>query len=208
MEELQSTEALEKEILEDARKKAFKILKSAGDSVAASRLNWEQKLQDTLEKTRAGYDEKKQHVRQEIMARLPVDKRRIRSKKIESFLHRAMLDFINALDRPRLLDILEAELSSRIEDALPEDIREEEGQLRYRGLSSAELSRLVQKNLARFSLHIMEDPLYTVAGSFPALVLDFKRLRITASVDLAAETLLLEKRMELAGALLGENAHD
>ncbi|MDR2073321.1 MAG: ATPase [Spirochaetaceae bacterium] len=208
MEELQSTEALEKEILEDARKKAFKILKGADDSVAASKLNWEQKLQSTLEKTRAGYEEKKKRAREEVLARLPVDKRRIRSKKIESFLNTAMMDFINALDRPRLLGILEEELSSKIREVLPEDIPAEEGNLRYRGLSSKELAALIQKNLVQFSLHPMEDPLYTVAGSFPALVIDFSRLRITASVDLAAETLLLEKRMELAAVLLGDAAHD
>ncbi|MDR2313341.1 MAG: ATPase [Spirochaetaceae bacterium] len=208
MEELQSTEALEKEILEDARKKAFKILKDADDSVAASKLNWEQKLQGTLEKVRAGYDRKKKHGREEVLARLPVDKRRIRSKKIESFLNKAVMDFIDSLDRPRLLGILEAELSSRIRKTPPEDFPSEKGTLRYRGLSSKELAGLIQKNLAQFSLQPMEDPLYTVAGSFPALVIDFSSLRITASVDLAAEALLLEKRMELAAALLGEAAHD
>jgi hypothetical protein len=41
VEELQSTEALDREILEDARKKAFKILKGADESAASSKKSWE-----------------------------------------------------------------------------------------------------------------------------------------------------------------------
>jgi hypothetical protein len=51
MEELQSTEALDREILEDARKKAFKILKTAGETEAASQTAWDRKLEKTLAET-------------------------------------------------------------------------------------------------------------------------------------------------------------
>ncbi|MDR1895115.1 MAG: ATPase [Spirochaetales bacterium] len=205
MDELQSTEALDREILEDARKKAYRILKSADESAAASEKEWEQKLDSALEKIRSGYDKKAARIRQEIMARLPMDKRRIRSGKIESFLNRAMEGFLKSLDRTGMLRILERELEKRMGE-----MREEAGEaeLRYRNLSSGELDVLLHKPLSGLSLTAKEDPLSAVPGSFPALVIDFPRLRITASADRAAEALLLDKRVELAEALLGEEAHD
>jgi hypothetical protein len=209
MEELQTTEALDREILEDARKKAFKILKSADDSVAASKTGWDRKLAATLEKARAAYARKTEQTREEVMARLPMDKRRVRSEKVESFLEKAMKDFLASLDRPKLLSLLEHELALRAVEILPSDGETTAaGELRYRFLSAAEVTALVQKALPGAALKLIEDPLYTVPGAFPALVIDLPSLRLTASVDKAAETLLLDKRAELAAALLGEDAHD
>ena len=55
MEELQSTEALDREILEDARKKAFKILKSADESAASAKAAWDRKLERTLKEVRENF---------------------------------------------------------------------------------------------------------------------------------------------------------
>ena len=48
MEELQSTEILEREILEDARKKAMRILKTADDTIRAKTAEWEKKTADAV----------------------------------------------------------------------------------------------------------------------------------------------------------------
>ncbi|MDR0599298.1 MAG: ATPase [Treponema sp.] len=215
MEELQSTEGLDREILEDARKKAFKILKGADDSTAASKTAWERKLQDTLEKAREQYAQRAETSRREILARLPIDKRRIRSERIESLLNRAMTGFLASLDRPRLLRILERELArtgAGIERNSPDGgppasaAGKAGGEIRYRDLSAAELAALMEKNLPGLPLPRREDPLSMVDGAFPALVIDLPQLRITASVDRAAEALLLDKRAELVEALLGKAA--
>jgi len=204
MEELQSTEALDREILEDARKKAFKILKSADESVKASKAAWEGKLEGTLKKARKKYDEKAAEARREILARLPMDKRRIRSKTIDRFLNKAMEDFLGSLDRRSLLHILEKELAQRAalgSGESPGDLRK--GELRYRGLSREECSALVSASFHGMTFRYIEDSLYTVPGAFPAIVIDFPHLRIIASADRAAQDLLLDKRAELAAALLG-----
>ncbi|MDR2661817.1 MAG: ATPase [Treponema sp.] len=206
MEELQSTEALDREILEDARKKAFKILKSADDSVAASKALWERKLQKTLEQARTAYAKKAEQSRQEILVKLPLDKRRIRSERIETLLNGAMQDFLASLDRDALLRILGRELEERT--AALEGETSGAGELRGRGLSSAELSALGAKAFPGAALKTAGDPLYTVPGTFPAVVADFPRLRITASADNAGRDLLQDKRAELAAALLGKEAHD
>jgi hypothetical protein len=210
MEELQSTEALDREILEDARKKAFKILKSADDSAAASKARWEGKLRKALEQAREAYAKKAEQSRREIMVRLPLDKRRIRSEKIESLLNEAMRDFLASLDRPTLISVPGTGLCERAAEAALDDGGETSGagQLRYRGFSAGELSALIARALPGASLTTVEDPLYTVGGAFPAVIVDFPHLRITASADNAARDLLQNKRAELAAALLGEEAHD
>jgi vacuolar-type H+-ATPase subunit E/Vma4 len=199
MEELQSTEALDREILEDARKKAFKILKSADESAAASKASWERKLEKTLAQAKQSYAEKVEQGRTEIMARLPMDRRRVKSEKIESLLSKAKNDFLSSLDRATILDLLKRELEQRLANA------DEDGAcaLRYRGLAKNELDPIV-KNINVSSQK--EDPLYSIAGSFPAIVLDYPGLRVTASVDAAAADILLDKRAELATALLGSEA--
>jgi vacuolar-type H+-ATPase subunit E/Vma4 len=157
MEELQSTEVLDREILEDARKKAFKILKSADDSVAASKVLWEQKLQKTLEQARTTYAKKAEQSRQEIMVKLPLDKRRIRSERIETLLNGAMQDFLASLDRDVLLRILGRELEERTAALAGETSGA--GELRGRGLSSAELSALAAEAFPGAALKTAGDPL-------------------------------------------------
>ena len=49
MEELRSTEVLDREILEDARKKAQKILKTAEDAHAAQAQDWDKKINGAVE---------------------------------------------------------------------------------------------------------------------------------------------------------------
>lgn len=212
MEELHSTEALDREILEDARKKAFKILKSADESAASSKLSWERKLSKTLDDARKNCGIRAEQGRREIMARLPMDKRRIRAGKIETLLNGVMKDFLASLDRQKILLILERELVQRMGEweiqnsAAPSHPKDgSHPVLRYRGLSADELKRLLQKVFPADLPEAGEDMLYNIPGSLPAVMIDFPRVRIIASVDAAASQLLLDKRAELAAALLGDS---
>jgi len=219
MEELQSTEALDREILEDARKKAFKVLKSSDDSISGSKTAWEQKLKTGLEKARVNYAEMGKTARREIMARLPMDKRRIRLETIDTFLHEAMKHFLESLDRASLLVILQNELA--LKASVPGSAGPSgpsgptgkssnaaefsgEGEFRYRGLSQKECSDLASAAFSGVSFRYIEDPLQMIAGAFPALLINFPHVRISVSADAAAETLLQDKRAELAAALLGD----
>jgi hypothetical protein len=201
MEELQSTEALDREILEDARKKAFKILKAAGEAEAASKAAWDKKLEKTAAEAGDNYRQKEERETREIMARLPLDRRRIRSEKIEAFLSGAMNDFLHSLDRKKILSILERELSARLAFCEARGLCV----LRYRGLEPDEVDALIEKFPEPSLVSKKEDPLYTAAGSLPAVALDFPALRVTSSVDAAAAGLLLDYRVELAAALLGKD---
>ncbi|MCL1815445.1 MAG: hypothetical protein FWG27_06475 [Treponema sp.] len=200
MEELLSIESLDREILEDAQKKAARILKNTDDSISVSKAEWENKLKQNLDTAREHFDEKIKEGRREILARFPMDKRKIRSETIERFLNQAMENFLQSLDRSSLLSILKRELALR---AVEISSSHSEGEIRYRLLSKDECSALVSDSFPGLSFRFSEDPLYAIRGSFPALVIEFPDLRLIASVDRAANELLLDKRAELTSALLG-----
>ncbi|MDR2471652.1 MAG: hypothetical protein LBD09_06040, partial [Treponema sp.] len=198
MEELQSTEALDREILEDARKKAQRILKNAGDTAAASKTAWERKLEKTQAEVRARYAERVKAFRAEILARLPLDQRRARSEKIDALLKEAMRTFLESLSRTDLLRIMKRELGERaavlgefasaFAEAAPVNRAApavNTGELRYSGLTPAELADLLEQ-IPPDSLPPPDSPM---AGSpadgaaFPALVIDTPHLRLRVSVE-------------------------
>jgi hypothetical protein len=86
MEELQSTEALDREILEDARKKAHRILKTADDTIKAKSTEWEKNTAAALGELEKKYAAQGKIAASEIMAFLPMDKHRLRATKIEELL--------------------------------------------------------------------------------------------------------------------------
>jgi hypothetical protein len=214
MEELRSTEVLEKEILEDARRKAQRILKTADDTASSSAATWEKRTQRVIARAKIRYGERLRQSRREIMARLPLDKRRSRLEQIENFLRQAAEECIAGLSRETITALLERELSKRI--AVCPELRETPFEVRFRGLSDRELEGLLGKFFPPETAGAggsppppgwtakKDLPPFTAPGCFPALILNAEKLRITVSLDGAADALLRDKRFELAAALLGQ----
>ncbi|WP_461248314.1 ATPase, partial [Treponema sp. R6D11] len=119
MEELQSTEILDREILEDARKKAVRILKTADETVTAQTAEWEKKTLTNIDELDKKYEEQREISASKIMARLPIDKHRVKIEKIEALLSQAVETWFKNLSRQKILDILAEELKKRL--ALCED---------------------------------------------------------------------------------------
>ena len=212
MEELRSTEILDREILEDARKKAFKILKTADDTVKAAAVKWEKKTKRAaadIEKKYAGRLEK---TRIEVMARLPLAKRRARAEKIEAMLRDAAAKTFAGFSREKLLAIVEDELSLRL------DFCREEGELEnalkadaapeffYLNMSEDEAQAIFRKLLRPGSIALKKAK--ASGSSFPLVGINSRTLRITASIEDAAETLLQDKRAQMLEALLGGEGKD
>jgi vacuolar-type H+-ATPase subunit E/Vma4 len=214
MEELQSTEVLDREILEDARRKAQRILKTADDDAAASDKSWEKKTQKALAELNRRFEERLETGRAEIMAHLPLDRRRLALERIDRLLHEAAASYLKGLDREKLLGILERELrerSAELEDGKAGDSARGGPELKviYRFLSREEAEDLLKGAFPESSFRAEEgDAAYLRAGSFPGIVADSGAVRVSVSADAAVETLLSEKRGELAAALLGEEALD
>jgi len=211
MEELKSTEVLDREILEDARKKAFKILKTADDTIESEARSWEKKKARAINSIRNTYAERIRKNEEEILARFPLDKRRLRSETAENFLQNAIKMFLRSLDRDRLLLILEDELSVRLGEctgdaAWGQGKSDADPLILYSGMSPAEGRAVLDKSFSRNNFlsagwELRDD---TRTHEFPSMVIDIRKLKISASVEDAADTIMKDKRAELASALLGE----
>ena len=211
MEELRSIEALSTEILEDARKKAAKILKSATSKIEAQTALWEEKTKNSIDEIHEHYKIETKKTLEEINVKNPMDRRRLRSEIAEFFLHEAMIEFLQNLKHEDLLLILEHELEEQLYLCGINDFtREEEVLLEYYNMNEKEAEGLLEKILLKVETYkgSMIKSWQTKAGektlsSFPVLVVNSPDIKITASVEEIALNLLLDKRAELACALLG-----
>ena len=223
MEELRTTEVLEREILEDARKKAARLLKTADDSLAQQKRDWDRKLDDDLESIRKTYMSRMKKTVEDIFARQPLDKRRLRLKTHEGFLSGAIEDFLSGLDRKRLLSLLERELLERLNAVANDTPKGTAAVVRYSGLTIAEVHSVLSKSPAAFDWQFQEvlapndlsfndkslGDSSAQSARFPLIVIETKIFRLTASVEAAAAALLKDNREELAAALLSPEAlHD
>jgi vacuolar-type H+-ATPase subunit E/Vma4 len=212
MEELRSTEVLDKEILEDARKKARRILKTAEDAVAAAAAAWEERTAKDLGELERSFGGRTEKARAELMARLPLDKRRTYSEKAEALLLSAMQDYLGSLPREKLLALLEKELR-RCAAGLPDAVVGAPPlEVGCRALTGEELKTLVDKALPGInwtgtsgSIQGTND-FHKLPGSFPAIIVETPAVRLTASLDALAASLLEDSRAELVRALLGPSA--
>jgi vacuolar-type H+-ATPase subunit H/predicted HTH domain antitoxin len=226
MEELRTTAVLEREILDDARKKAARLLRTADDSLAQQKRDWDKKLADDLESIRKAYMNRMKKTVEDIFARQPLDKRRLRLRTHEEFLSAAINDFLSGLDRTRLLSVLEGELLRLLETVGFENGADSGAAVvRYSGLTLAETQSILKKSSVSFDWQFQEDlssndlsfndkslnDSLSRSGHarFPLVVIETGAFRITASVEAAAASLLKDNREELAAALLGQGVlHD
>ncbi|MDR0316366.1 MAG: hypothetical protein LBH97_05640 [Treponema sp.] len=202
MEELQSTEKLDREILEDARKKAFKILKTADDTIKAKTTEREKETAASLDELNKKYAGLRERASEEIIARLPMDKQRAKAEKIERLLQTAVEAWYAGLSRPQVFDLLKRELAKRLA-VCTATAASGEWRVLISGLQRGEAETLLKETLPNAACTIEQAP---AAGIYPELVLETKELRITASVSKTVDFFLHEKRAELAEALLGQAA--
>jgi len=202
MEELQSTDNLDKEILEDARKKAHKILKAADDTIKSKTADWEKKLTATLAELEEKYAKNSKSITEEIMAVLPIDKQRARARKIEELLHLAVESWYSSLNRKRVLDFLQKELSKRI--ASCGGFSASDGVTAYiHKVEQSEAEAILKAALPGKACKIEKTQ---STAAYPHIILENREVRIYASIGKAVDFILGEKREELINALLGANA--
>jgi vacuolar-type H+-ATPase subunit E/Vma4 len=203
MEELQSTEILDREILEDARKKAQRILKAADDAAAAKTAEWEQKSAVMADELAEKYARLREDAGCEIMARLPVDKKRAKAEKIENLLKQAAAAWYAGLSRERVLSLLEGELARRLADC---------GEFFSAGGQPRVMIHLLEPDEARSILQKAGAGQYGAIekmhsdSPYPEIILENSAARISASINKTIDFFLHEQRAELTAALLGEDA--
>jgi hypothetical protein len=136
------------------------------------------------------------------MAILPIDKRRVKAKKIEALLNSAVAAWYESLGRRQMLEILQNELATRIAECEVFDD--------YKGICAVvhmvrprEAEAIVKKVLPGKPCPIMEKPFAT---AYPQIILENHEVRIIASIKKTVAFFLGEKRIELIEALIGKTA--
>ena len=202
MEELQSTEILDREILEDARKKALRILKSADETIKNKKEQWEKKTQESLEELKNNFNKRKEASVSQLLSHLPIDKRRIKSQTIESLLKNAVIEWYSGLNNNYKIKFFQGQLKKYI--IKYKDFLQKDFWVFYSGLSRSDTLEIV--NYVFVDLKISSDTLISKPESdsiFASLIIENDTIRINLSIKQIVDNLLLEKRMELINALIG-----
>ncbi|MCL2210501.1 MAG: hypothetical protein FWB95_01105 [Treponema sp.] len=199
MEELQSTEKLDREILDDAKKKALRIRKDCDEAVASQNAEWERKIAVQIKEIDKKYNLLLKNETDSVMARLPVDKLRAKNEKIEELLQSAEDNWFKDLTRQRILELLSLEFIKRI--SFYGDIEKSSYKNAFfYGVSPEEAAFLLKK--ADISCKIEEIP---PENRYPAIILDTDDVRITASIQKIIDCHLHVRRTELIEALIGRD---
>ncbi len=103
MEELRSTDILDKEIESDARKKAEQILKSADEECRKILSLVEQRLSEARKEKQALYEKKIEHYAKDIDASLPLEKQRFKASFIGESVSAAVDEYLKNLGQEKRL---------------------------------------------------------------------------------------------------------
>jgi V/A-type H+/Na+-transporting ATPase subunit E len=198
MEEIVSAEAIRREILDDARKKATHLLEEGEAEAARNVEEIEAKAAEVVEGIFQESAAKSARYRMETMARFPLERTRMRTTFVDTKLREAVRAYVAALHEGDVAALSEAMLSEGAAFFGGKDI-----ELRYKGLEEASVRAIASRVLAEaVSVSIMEDRALSTAGICARSAGDGVRLR--ATMDLVEERLLDERRGELASSLCAE----
>mgnify|MGYP001181056993 CR=1 FL=1 len=106
MDEVRTSEELEKEVLEDARKKAERTLLGADKKIDEIRREGEEKIREELASLAEEYGRRKELEEKKLLASLPLDKGRRRLAFLERRLEETLSAFFSSLGEEEVLDLL------------------------------------------------------------------------------------------------------
>ena len=211
MEVLKTSETLEKQILEDARKKASRVLEGAEREIAAIRGEWEAKAGQEKQRLEAECDAKIAALRREIASSLPLDFMRTRLASIERTLSGALAEVFAGMpdeELARLLGLLLGRAASAFRGARLTVTCE--------GLPPELAGRIVRESIRDGVVEkVTAEPSSQPGGGAPGLprkgiVVSTTdgRVRFRGTVKEIAAILMEERREELVTALLGKDASE
>ena len=217
MEEIRGTEALEREILEDARKRADRIIRKAEENARLLGAQTEHRIKEAKAALLSEYQIKKKTAELEMLSRLPLEKARLDILYRDEMLRKALQEALASMN-PRLFGLwcvkrlaCQAELVRKspakvLVHGLDSETMRDIGALFGQG---SDISRDAQNSvIGRDSgqgsgISIEEAPAMKVRGLIVEPIDASYRISLTEN-DLL-EWLLDEKRGELAAALFGSS---
>jgi V/A-type H+/Na+-transporting ATPase subunit E len=198
MEEIVSADAIRREILEDARKKAAHLLEEGEAEAARNVAEIEAKAAEVVDEIFRTNAAKSARYRMETMARFPLERTRMRTTFVDSKLREAVGAFVSALPESRVAALSEAMLAEGASFFEGKEV-----ELRRRGLPERLAREISGRTLAKAaSVSLVEDGSLAAPG-LVACALDGS-VRLRATMDLVEARLLDERRGELALSLCAE----
>jgi V/A-type H+/Na+-transporting ATPase subunit E len=198
MEEIVSADAIRREILEDARKKATHLLEEGEAEAARNVAEIEAKAAEVVEEIFQTNAAKSARYRMETMARFPLEVTRMRTSFVDSKLREAVGAYVAALPADAVASLSEAML---VEGASYFDGKEVE--LRRKSLDEAAARKIAGRVFAKAASVSQVEDLSLPAPGFVARARDGV-VRLRATMDLVEARLLDERRGELALSLCAE----
>jgi vacuolar-type H+-ATPase subunit E/Vma4 len=198
MEELVSTEALEREILADARKKAERTIRGVDDEVRRIASEGERRTAEAVAELARGYAERSERYRAEALARFPLERSRIKAAYVDARLREALEAYMSSLPAGRVAAITSASLAKARSFLSGKELR-----ARWRSLGAEAAARILAEALPEsVVVDSAEDRTLPAAGIVVEVADGSATMR--ATLDLVAEAVLGERRGELASALCGK----
>ncbi len=198
MEEIVSAEVIKGEILDDARAKAARLLEEAeaeGERIIDA---IEVKARSVVEEIIRDGEAGAARFRMETMARLPLEKTRLRSTFVENALRERLRSFLDALSEDRVAGLAESMLRGGASFLAGKEIA-----IGRKGISEAVARAAASRAFPGASdLAISEEPSIPARG-LVARTVDGSVI-LEATLDLIEEKLLDQSRSELAKALCSE----
>lgn len=192
MEEIAGTLTLEREIMEDARRKAARLLASADAESTRIRSDSAARTAAALIEIDKAATLATERYRDEVFARIPLEKLRLKTAHSDSLIRKALATWLGSLPEARL----EGFAKKRLQDArdfLGGDALE----LRYRGMSADSVGRLAALLGEKSSVPVRED-----AGlPHPGVFVSSEKAELDATLGVAMEMIMREKRGELVRAI-------
>ncbi len=106
MQELRSTEILDKEILEDAQKKVQKILKNSESECRSIMSSVDDKVTKTVEEKEAALISKLESIKTNLNASLPLEKERFQVSFVENLIITKIQDYLKSLSQEKRIQLV------------------------------------------------------------------------------------------------------
>lgn len=198
MEEIGNTEAIQKEILEEARKAAEKVLRDADEEVAFTASQALERAKAAKESVAKAADLWIERNRAEMLARVPLEKIRYRTGLVDGRVRAALSQWVSGLGEDRIVGLLETHMKPSAGVFNGRAVS-----LRYKGLSKARAVAAIKSALGvPEPKDAIEDPKLPANGL--VVLSEDGKLTLRATMDLVESDLLDRKRGELSRALCAE----
>ena len=210
MQELRSTEILDKEILEDAQKKVQKILKNSESECRSIMSSVDDKVTKTVEEKEVALISKLESIKTNLNASLPLEKERFQVSFVENLIITRIQDYLKSLSQEKRIQLVLEKIKTIKTDEYVNSLLKEKSFTAYvygfdikkveKALNYILGKRLLACKPTDFGKLILEDEILEINEGI-ILESQDKEVRFRMTLTEVVEELLNNNREELAETL-------